>query len=366
MKTIYIFQSKTYRLLSLFVCGIAVTSCGSYQNSSYYDNDGAYGSKTVDYEQPIQNESVVIIQNGKNYEQQFGEMKEDFGPTEIFTDVDSYKSTTDTVYVMESNSRYAGWGENQTGNITVNVYDNWGWNRPYYGGWYNGWYGNNWGWGWNSWYGGYYGNSWGLGWGWNSPYCGWAYNGWYGGYYGNGWYGNGWNGPYWGNGWYGGHYVNGWYGNGLYGRKVAYNDGPRGGNIYTGDNTSTFRNSSRTNGDRRINNSIIGTPRSTVSPRGNSTGTPRTISTPSTNNNTGTPRTVVTPRENNTGTPRNQASEPRNNSTPRNNTSEPRTISTPRNSDFGGGGRSSGGGSFGGGNSGGGGRSSGGGRGGRG
>ena len=52
MKTNYIFQSKTLRLLSLFVGGIAVTSCGSYQNSSYYDNDGVYGSKTVTYEQP--------------------------------------------------------------------------------------------------------------------------------------------------------------------------------------------------------------------------------------------------------------------------------------------------------------------------
>ena len=50
MKTNYTFQQKTLRFLSLFVGAITVTACGSYQNSSYYDNDGVYGpDKTVTY-----------------------------------------------------------------------------------------------------------------------------------------------------------------------------------------------------------------------------------------------------------------------------------------------------------------------------
>ena len=170
-------------------------------------------------------------------------MKEEFSSPEVFTDVDNYKSTSDTVYVQEYNARYAGWGENQTGNITVNVYDNWGWNRPYYGGWYNGWYGNNWGW--NSWYGnGWYGKlGIGVGDGIVLMVYGWGYGGGYnnwGGYYG----------PYWGNGWYGGNgWNNGWYGNGWYGgRNVAYNNGPRGGSIYTHGNSGRY--SSQNNGGR--------------------------------------------------------------------------------------------------------------------
>ena len=335
MKTIYTFQQKTLRFLSLLVGAITVTACGSYQNSSYYDNDGVYGpDKTVRYEQPVQNETIVVEDNNK-YSQQFKNMEGDFGTTEVLTDVDNYKSTPDTVYVQESNTRYAGWGENQTGNTTVTVYDNWGWN--------NGWYGNNWGWN-NGWYGGgYYGNSWG----WN--------NGWYGG----GFYGNGWG---WNNGWYGGgYYGNGWYGNGYYGggRNVAYNNSPRGGYVNRTGNTGRY-SSGRTG-------NTIGNPRTQTSqPRGNAIGTPRnqtseprTISNPRGNTNTGTPRNQTSqprtynPRGNtNTGTPRSQTSEPRTYN-PRNDS--PRTISTPRSSDFGGG-RSSGGGSMGGGRSGGGGR----------
>ena len=46
MKTNYLSKLKTYRFLHLFVGSLALTACGSYQNSSYYDNDGVYGSDT--------------------------------------------------------------------------------------------------------------------------------------------------------------------------------------------------------------------------------------------------------------------------------------------------------------------------------
>lgn len=348
MKTNYTFQQKTLRFLSLFVGAITVTACGSYQNSSYYDNDGVYGpDKTVTYERQVQDENIVVIEDNNKYTQQFKDMEGDFPPTEVLTDVDNYNSNPDTVYVQESNSRYAGWGENQTSNVTINVYDNWGWNQPYFGGFY----GNNWGWnnwGWNGWYGnswgwnGWYGNSWGWnsGWGWNN---GWYGNnwGWNNGWYGNGWYGNGW-------GW------NGWYGNGYYGgRNVAYHNSPRGGYVNRSGNSGRYSTGRSGN--------TIGTPRNQTSqPRGNAIGTPRnqtseprTISTPRGNTNVGTPRNqtsqpkviITQPRSNtNTGTPRNQGSGPKI-YTPRNDSprsDSPRSISTPRSSDFGGG-RSSGG-----------------------
>ncbi len=345
MKTNRIFQQKTLRLMSLFVGAITVVSCGSYQNSSYYDDDGVYGpDNSVKTKRVVQNETTSGSYSNA-YAQQFKSMKEDFGPTEVLTDVDNYKSAPDTVYVKENGNRYGGWGENQTNNNIVIVNDNWGWNNWGMNGWgWNGWYGNNWG------MNGWYGNNWGMnGWGWN-------------GWYGNNWGMNGW-------GWYGNNWgMNGWYGNGWYGggRNVVINNGPRGGYINNNGNSGRL-----TSG--RVGNST-GSPRTQIGQtRGTTIGTPRTqVSDPRTfnprgNTNTETPRAPIsdprtyTPRGNtNTGTPRTQTSEPRT-YTPRNDT--PRTISTPRSSDFGGG-RSSGG--FGGGGStGGGGRSGGGGRGGR-
>lgn len=320
MKTYYLFTKKN-AIFSLFgLLAIITTSCGSYQNSSYYDNDGVYGSERSNT--VVENKySEQNLEKSNKYAEQFKTMQEDYS---YFTDVDSYQSqeaqdTVVTVYRNESNNNYAGWGNNSS-DVTINYYNNgWGWNNwysPYWGiGWnwgWNSWYGNNWGWGWNSWYGP------GWGWGWNN----WYGPGW-GGYYGAGW------------GW------NGYYG---YGRDVVYNGGRRGG--------SAYHNPSR--GRDNYSNGRTNTPR----PNFNSTrSTPRTRE-----NGTRSNVTPRTPRENSTGTPRNN-----NYSTPRsNNNSTPRTnnnYSTPRSSSGGSFGGSRGG-SFGG--SSGGGRSGGGSRGGRG
>jgi len=352
MKTNRIFQLKSLRFLSLFVGAITLVSCGSYQNSSYYDDDGVYGpDNSVKTKRIVQTETSSGSYNNA-YAQQFKSMKEDFGPTEVLTDVVNYKSPPDTVYVQENSTRYGGWGENQTNNNIVIVNDNWGWNNWGMNGWgWNGWYGNNWGW--NGWgYNNWYGNNWG-------------WNGWYG----NGWYGNNWGMNGWGwNGWYGNNWgMNGWGWNGWYGggRNVAVNNGPRGGYINNNGNSGRVA-SGRVGNTNAIPRNQIGQTRGTsISTPRPQVSDPRTLN-PRGNTNTGTPRAPISdprtynPRGNtNTGTPRTQTSEPRTN-TPRNET--PRTISTPRSSDFGGG-RSSGG--FGGGSSGGGVRSGGGGRGGR-
>ena len=116
MKTNRIFQLKTLRLLSLFVGVITVVSCGSYQNSSYYDDDGVYGPDNSEKAKRVVQNETSSGSYSNAYAQQFKSMKEDFGPTEVLTDVDNYKSPPDTVYVQENGTRYGGWGENQTNN----------------------------------------------------------------------------------------------------------------------------------------------------------------------------------------------------------------------------------------------------------
>ena len=124
---------------------LSFNSCGSFQYSGIYD-DGIY-SESVPAQQA--NETVDNSSNSSDYYKNYFKEKslqieED---NSVFTDVDSYGGT----YADDSEhtNNYAGWGENNSSEIIVNVYDN----GPYYG---NGWgfgYQINWGWnfGWNNW-----------------------------------------------------------------------------------------------------------------------------------------------------------------------------------------------------------------------
>ena len=164
MKTFYFSRANISILMLSGILTLLATSCGSYQNTSYYDNDGVYGSS--DNQKPREVES----NNSVYYKEYFSNLNKD---NEVFTNVDNYSSAQDSVQKQPevvTNSNYAGWGSNSSDNITINVYDNGGWNNW---GWNNGWYGNNWGWGWNNWYG----PNWGLGWnngnlGYNYAYSG--------------------------------------------------------------------------------------------------------------------------------------------------------------------------------------------------
>jgi hypothetical protein len=342
MKTFY-FSRMNMSVLSLFgILSLVVTSCGSFQNSSYYDNDGVYGSD----ENP--RAKVSESNNSGYYKEYFGNLKKD---NEVFTNVDSYTSATDSLK-NESASRTvapsnnAGWGSNSSDNVTINIYDN-GWNNW---GYYNSWAGNNWGWN-NGWYGNY--------WGWNNWYGpNWGWNSWYGPNWGWGW--NNWYGPGWYGGWYGGYYGYNynnwsWYGGNL-GHNYAYSGGRRNNNRIVGSNGGVI-SGGRSNGIGGGRNSGVFGSRdyNNPSPRSNynNNNTPRSnyneYNTPRTNNNS--------PRSN-----YNETNTPRNN-TPRESTNSPRTYtpsSTPTYSSP----RASGGGGFssGGGFGGGGGRSGGGGR----
>ncbi|UUC45505.1 hypothetical protein [Flavobacterium cerinum] len=217
MKTYYLSSRKLsiYTVIGFF--GLVVSSCGSYQNSSYYDHDGVYGSERPSREYNRYSEQNMAQAN--NYKDYFSDLQKDAN-NGVFTDVDNYSSQgQDSISNIANRNEYAGttgyagWGDSSS-NITVNVYNNdpWYWNRGYWNSWYSPYYGS--GWGWNNYY---YGGGWGvsLGWGWNS---------WYGPNWGWGW--NNWYGPGWGWG-YGG----GWY-NGYYRNNRIYNAGPRGGSAY--------------------------------------------------------------------------------------------------------------------------------------
>ena len=152
MKTNY-FSSKRLSIYSLFgLIAVVVSSCGSYQNSSYYDGDGVYGNSQNKREVSNKDNS-----QSNKYQEYFSDLNKD---SQAFTNVDNYSTVNnDTINKTENyNSNNSSWGNNPQ-SVTVNVYDsNWGygyWNNYWYGNYWglNSWYGPNWGWGWNNWYG---------------------------------------------------------------------------------------------------------------------------------------------------------------------------------------------------------------------
>ena len=174
--------NKLRNAVMMAVLPLFVISCGSYQQASYYDNDGIYsngGTRTVE-RQPQRTNSHQQQQETDTYSDYFGQKANQYDEIlegEIFTDVDSYSSNVVndginqdqlTDYYNNSNDYqgFGGWGDNAS-NVSINIYDN-GW--------------NNLGWGWNDpwlWGGGF---GWGgYGWGWNNP---WRWNrwGWGGGF----------------------------------------------------------------------------------------------------------------------------------------------------------------------------------------
>ena len=199
MKTNTLSKKNTSIYYIVGFLSILMTSCGSYQNSSYYDSDGIYGNtspRTV--ERASQNDRY----DRNQYKDYFNSLQKESQSNEVFTNIDDYSSYNLDNESQDSNyNNYPGWGSNPQ-SVSINYYDNgWAMNNWYANNYYgNSWYGNNWygnNWYGNNWYGNNYGWNGGYGWGLN---VGFGWNNWYGnGYYGNGYYGNG----YYGNSWYG-------------------------------------------------------------------------------------------------------------------------------------------------------------------
>ena len=161
-------RQKLYPIATVLLIAVFLVSCGSYQQASYYEDDGIYatGNRVVRVEKKSA-EAVAAEQQEKNmYGEYFGQRAQQYEEildSEIFTDVDSYYSgvENDSLQIGEQTDYFAdkndyvgnpGWGDNPT-NLTINIYDNsWGWSDPWL--WNAGWgwgYAGYYGWGWNNW-----------------------------------------------------------------------------------------------------------------------------------------------------------------------------------------------------------------------
>ncbi|MCH4833668.1 hypothetical protein E5F92_013530 [Flavobacterium columnare] len=337
MKTNFQYLRNAVVKIVLVSISILIQACASYQNISYYDNDGIYGSthKETKIIQEVRDQN----NDGGRYKEYFGAKANDFkiSNKEVFTDIASYTSTLDTTKIV-SRKNYEGWGGNNK-EVTVNVYNNswnhWGWS---YGTWWNHW-------GYRPYYSGFsYWNDW-----YYSPHWGYTYYG-----------------PYWGSGWYDPYYTNtyyGWNNSYYYGRNYSYSGERRLGGYDGGSylnysnsflnfdrttdvlykrnyNTNPYYIGSRRNGgdtqdyitNTRSRN-YESSPRSYETPR-NYESSPRSYETP--RNYESSPRSYETPRNYESSprsyeTPRNYESSPRSYETPRNYESSPRSYETPRN-----------------------------------
>ena len=84
MKT-YSTINKKYIAFSLFgLLAIGTTSCGSYQNSSYYDNDGVYRSAERHTERTEHRYTEQNVEKSKEYTQPFKAMQEDYSYVTAF------------------------------------------------------------------------------------------------------------------------------------------------------------------------------------------------------------------------------------------------------------------------------------------
>ena len=123
---------------SLGILTLFISSCGSYQQASYYDDDGIYGNgnRTVSVEkrnyQGVRNQQVETDTYGQYFGEKANEYDE-FLDSEIFTDVDDYygEEPIDSVgvnipeeyYLENSYNENAGWGDNPS-SVQINIYDN--------------------------------------------------------------------------------------------------------------------------------------------------------------------------------------------------------------------------------------------------
>ena len=126
--------------LALFLV-LVVSSCGSYQQASYYEDDGIYSSGNEVVRVEKKSPQAVRVENTESdiYGDYFGQKADEYGEIledEIFTDVDSYSSNgaidstavgAQSDYFDINSNTYRGnaaWGDNPS-NVTINVYDNW-------------------------------------------------------------------------------------------------------------------------------------------------------------------------------------------------------------------------------------------------
>ncbi len=319
MKTKYFSAKNSFLKSCLGLLGFAVVSCGTYQNKSYYDNDGIYGADKPEKQVVSANTTNDnVSETNQKYKEYFGSNANNYsdGQNDSFTDVENYSSENDSIKRQNEyadNSNYGGWGTNSD-NVTINVYDN-SWGGYNYGYW------NNY-WGYRPW-------NFGISLGWSSWNYGWCNPYWNYGYYGPSW---GYN-PYYG-GYYGGYYgYNNWNNSGYYGNNYAYHHNRRGSAYH--DRYSDGNGVRNYTPNRRNNSSITPRPRNNgdfVNPRSNYQTPPKRDNVrPRTNDNNGNNNQVNTPRPRRDSPKNSEINTPRpRTTTPRNENATPRSYDSPR------------------------------------
>ena len=135
MMKIYTPSTKRNLFLLIPLFAILLASCGSYEQASYYDNDGIYQRNSSPYTKKKKQEREIRDDDAIQYENYFAQKAREYEQIlnedgTIFTDIDSYASaevsdSLDIVseYINEYESGNPGWGENPEG-IVLNVYNN--------------------------------------------------------------------------------------------------------------------------------------------------------------------------------------------------------------------------------------------------
>ena len=137
MKTYYFITKKAFLKSIVGLLGLTAISCGSYQNKSYYDNDGIYGGEKQKPAKENTEQSPKTVEANNKYKDYFGSNANNYSTeqTEVLTDVENYSSDNNNQNENSNSESYSSW-ENSSDHITINVYDNY-WGNNNYGYWNN-------------------------------------------------------------------------------------------------------------------------------------------------------------------------------------------------------------------------------------
>ena len=275
----FIHKSKLF-FVSTIVFALAL-SCGSYEYVGIYE-DAIYGdSNATKYNSNYENDVAENDEGNSYYNDYFKGKASEYSTDKntVFTNADDYSGDY-TTNNNQSETSYAGWGQNSDSNVVINIQSNpyigmgWGWNNM---GW-NRWGRNRWGWnaGWNNW--GWNNWGWNAGWNWGYP----SYGFW-DPFFINNYY---WNNPYW----YG-------YNIPYRGRNVAYVNGNRSNSYRNSSNRfNSLSNRSALSTVSRVRTNNASATRSTSRSYTTSRPTRTTTTTTVRNNNNGTVRTTRSSR----------------------------------------------------------------------
>ncbi|HBS12486.1 MAG TPA: hypothetical protein DEO36_08090, partial [Flavobacteriaceae bacterium] len=118
-------SKKTFYFSLIGLVFLGLTSCGTYQNTTY-DDDGIYASNNTTRQVAVE-ETQPESNKYQDYFKREADKYEDIGENDIFTDVDSYSYDDGEYYEEGINTGNSPW--EYTDNVTVNIHSGFGWNN---------------------------------------------------------------------------------------------------------------------------------------------------------------------------------------------------------------------------------------------